>query len=217
MPTPAEQRQFFALAKKYNTTAEVYATADRLGDLARRELLGEQTDPDFTPAERRYVSPGHILVEWIGEMSPLAHDQIVAAIRLGIIPEIITKKDGTKVNLHKMLGQANRLTSTRWDGITTRTVTPADGFSRTIRWGSRPGSYIQELTNADADRLFATAVQHEFRYYDDGQWYEFERDPVLLLPPGIQSKVRSIAVVIGNDVERLKGIDAHNPYRGYWA
>lgn len=218
MPNPIEQRRTFDIAAKIardDAPAEIISGRDSLSDKARREIVGVQTDPVATPAEQRHVDRGKVLVEWVGVKSPLANDQIVAAKKLGLIPRYMTNRSGQTIDLHRMLDKATRFASTRWDGINSRSVGPLDGFNRTIRWGHRPNTYVQELTASEADRLFSLPCAVEFRYLEDGIWYTFEESPILLLPPGIAEKVMRVKIVVG-PAERLTGIDTARPAVGYW-
>jgi hypothetical protein len=212
VPTPAQQSRIYAIARQYaeDTGREVLLRSEVESKPYAKELLGDPGEANFTPVEYRDVAPGHLLVEWIGMRGPGASEQIRAAMR---IPNFLPPK------LVAILERMKKITSTRIEGVSTRTVMPAEGFSRVITWGPRPGSYVQEITYADADRLFSSLHAHEFRYYENNDVINFgETEAQLIervLPPDLANKVKSINVRIGKP-EPLVGVVATDPRRGYY-
>ena len=176
----------------------------------RAEILGIKTAPDHSPLTARYVNPGCCLVEWVGDSGPFGEPQIVEARRLGWIPDTIWESFNRK----------NRSLSTRLDGISRRVVGPRDGFNRVITWGEKRGTYIQELTYQEADKLLSFVRNpREFRIWEDGEWLKVSGLTDGLdrwLPPSLAAKCRTINIVFDERPERLVGLDWFDRYRGYY-
>lgn len=196
-----DKRSVLAAATRTDRGADV-GMADR-ADIARHadELYGTPADPDFTPPEQRHVPPGRVLLEWIGDSSPLGLRQIQEAVRMKLIP-------ATVVAAWEQL--AEKMT-TRIPGVSYHAMTVArDGMSETVRWGAHPGTYIQEVSAHDADICLSSTFGAQFRLVgkadqlpDGGQ--PADRDLFLLVPPSVRDRVRSIRVVDGPE-EPLAGI-----------
>lgn len=65
----------------------------------------------------------------------------------------------------------------RWDGKRSRIMGPKEGLSKHYRWGRRPGSYIQTMSDSDAKILFASNNEFEFRRVDDSA--HADRKPIV--------------------------------------
>jgi len=190
--------------------------ADR-ADIARHadELYGTRTDPDFTPPEQRYVPPGRVLLEWIGDSSPLGLRQIREAVRQKMIPAVVVA--AWEAHAEKM--------TTRIPGVSYHAMTVArDGMSETVRWGELPGTYVQEVSAKDADTVLSSTFGSQFRVVgtadqmpDGGQ--PADRDIFLLVPPSVRERVRSIRIVDGPE-EALAGVTTAaapvGPGKGLW-
>ena len=137
---------------------EATRKAQRIADPAierhRDELFGTPSDPDPTPIELRQAGRGRVPLEWIGDDGPLAERRIDAAVTLGLIPKAV-------VELWKKVHE--RIT-TRIPGLTHHTMSrERDGMSETYTWGPHPGTYVQAVTHADADKILAGTFGHQFR------------------------------------------------------
>ena len=172
-----------------------------------KELFGVQAEVDFTPPELRYVEPGHVLVEWIGDVGPLADEQIAGAIQLGVFSKTLVEA------YHKF----TRVVTNRIDGVSTRTVTAErDHMTQTYRWGAKLGSYILQMRNVDADRLFSTPCAHEFRMVGKDVIDTPRPTPIERFVPGhLQEKVLRVVVVKGPH-EPLLGMHPNLPRIGFW-
>jgi len=111
----------------------------------RVELYGAPTAPDTSPVDMRYVPPKTVLMEWVGEPSPF-DSPLVQALRL---KDLLTP-------IHRLvLGQVALLRRPRIDGVTSWTLGPRDGLTKTYRWGKQRGTFVVEVDFADVDRLLA--------------------------------------------------------------
>lgn len=126
---------------------------DSAVDRHRAELFGE-------PVVGETAARGRVLVEWVGEPSPLDSPLLTALKLRGLLLP----------DERAVLRRASLLRKARVDGVTSRTLTAErDGYGETYRWGPVPGSYVRALTHADARRLFDDGrVAHEFRLLGEG-------------------------------------------------
>lgn len=194
---------------------------DPLVDRHGRELFGAAGEPDGTPADLRYVPPKRVLLEWIGQTSPL-HSEVVLAL----------KARGMLTPFHRIvLEKAALMCIARVDGRTSRTIGERDGLTETIRWGPARGTYIREVSAVDADRLLASAAGREFRLVgtDQGE-SRHEADDAwrgilaglravsatqhLPMPPSDADAAR-IRTRWG-EAERLTRLAANSNAAGYW-
>lgn len=197
-----DQRAAFAAAIEHGDPGHVVALGDRPDvERHRGELFGTLTGPNPTPAGERYVPPGRVLVEWLGDASPYGHAQIAAAVQLGFIPKQIV----AAYELHTV-----RMT-TRIDTVTHHTMTQErDGMSETVTWGPHLGSYVQEVSTKDADVLLSGTMGHQFRVVGRGAppagAQPADRDPIeRFVPPTLRAAVRAV-VVEEHAPENLVGV-----------
>lgn len=184
-----------AAARTHRDQGAVVGTSP---DIVRhaRELFGQDGEPDTTPPETRYVPAGRVLIEWIGDRSPFAHEQVAAACKLHKIPD----------DLVKAYIRFADVVSTRVDGLTSRTLTKErDGMTETVRWGPKRGTYIREVSAKDADRILSLCP-YEFKLHGYAGEQPYQIDPIdRFVPPGLRSLVRAIQVRIGPP-EKLAGV-----------
>lgn len=109
------------------------------------ELFGTPAEPNFVPANVRYVEPRKVLMEWLGEPSPYDSELIRALIMRGLLSPV-----------HRLiLDRMSLMRRPRIDGHTSWTLGPREGLSRTYRWGKQRGTYLIEVDFVDVDRLLA--------------------------------------------------------------
>lgn len=173
------------------------------------ELFGTPGNPDYTPVEQRKASPGHVLVEWIGESGPLADERLAGAQRLGLIPKVIAEAWTT---IHAKA-------TTRVPGLVHHTMSrERDNMSQTYTWGPHPGTYIQEVTYKDAETLLTGSFAAQFRIIGYPGEQPADADPIdrflanivdangrPIVSAAVVAKVRSVVTVDG-ETQRLTGI-----------
>lgn len=199
------KRRLSELAKGHDTGVGEIVPAGKL-----RHALPQ--NPDATPAEHRYVAPGHVLLEWVGEHGPLAYQKLRAGVQLGIIPKDLT--DAWEVVADRAMW------FTRIPGVMRREMLKdRDGVSQDYCWGPNSDTWIQEVVIADADHILSGPNGHEFRMptYEGKQpsdWDPIERFIAAPLratgraqmADELSAKVRSI-VSIERDAQSLNGIE----------
>jgi hypothetical protein len=71
------------------------------------------------------------------------------------------------------------LWTTRIEYVTRRDMTvERDGMSQDYSWGPRPGTYVQEVKNADADKILSGGSGQEFRVLNHEGWQPCNFDPI---------------------------------------
>ena len=154
-------------------------------------------EPDATPPEERYVDPGYVLMEWVGDRSPFAEVRLAMAVQLGQIPAAIVK--AWRETTHRLMF------STRVPGVIHKEMTAErDGMSQDYVWGPHPSAYIQRVTYADADKILSGLDGHEFRIHGyEGQqpadWDPFKRFLAPYVPPAVVERAQSIVVKSGDE------------------
>lgn len=202
-----DRARVFAIARQSaRQEIDIHSRIDPVIARHADELFGTGQDLAFAPAETRYVQPGHVLVEWIGDVSPGASEQILAACRLGLLPP----------KLVKAIYRLPKITSTRIDTVTDRAAGVRDGLQRTYRWGPARGTYVQEMPIGDATKLLDMPCGREFRIVGRGAPADQPtRDPIeLYIPPSLRAKVRAVVVAVGDD-QVLTGVAAGGR-QGQW-
>jgi len=198
---PLDRRAALQAATRTDRHADV-GMADR-ADIARHagELFGTPADPDATPVDQRHVPRGRVLVEWVGDASPLGQRQIAEAVRMGMIPPVVVAAWH-----HHATGMTTAI-----PGVSHHTMTrERDGMSETVTWGPHPGTFVREVSATDADTLLSSTFGPQFRVVGrpdqlpaGGQ--PADRDVFLFVPPSVRERVRSIRIVDGPE-EALAGV-----------
>jgi len=198
---PLDRRAVLEAATRTDRGADV-AMADR-PDVARHagELFGTPADPDHTPPDQRHVPRGKVLIEWVGDASPLGQRQIAEAVRMGMIPPVVVAAWE-----HHAAGMTTAI-----PGVAHHTMTrERDGMSETVTWGPYPGTYVREIAAADADTVLSSTFGRQFRVVgrtdqlpEGGQPADY--DVFLFIPPSVRERVRSIRIVDGPE-ESLAGV-----------
>jgi hypothetical protein len=118
----------------------------------RQELTG-------TPVAGETATARRMLVEWVGEPSPLDSPLLMALTARGVL----------FADERAQLRRASLLRKARVDGLTSRTLTAErDRMTETICWGPHPGTYVRALAYADARRIFDDPqLAHEFVIVED--------------------------------------------------
>jgi hypothetical protein len=166
-----------------------------------KELIGTSPEPDFTPPADRYVEPGHVLLEWLGQSSPYLDQRIEWAKRSGMLPQAVVLILDAMKN-----GQIPRV-----DGVSRRIITPAEGYSTTYVWGAQPGTYIVPVLYRDADRIFSSPSAAEWEPVGRDVIETPRFDPIeKLIPPDLRGRVRAIEIESG-ETEKLVGQLRKNP------
>lgn len=140
----------------------------RLADLAKgaESSVGEvvpsgtlrsiTANPDATPPDQRYVRPGHVLLEWVGEHGPLAYAKLRAGVMLGIVPADL-------IAAWEIVGDRT-IWMTRIHNVIRRELhRDRDGVSQDYCWGPQASAWVQEVTMKDADHILSGPHGHEFR------------------------------------------------------
>lgn len=112
-------------------------------------------------------------LEWIGQ--PAVFDDPVVVYRL-------TTGGYTEDQARKIRAAARRR-NRRVDGVTARELGPKGkgglrALTRSIVWGPKPGTYVQEVTDEEARVVLESSSGREFIDVTDGK----PKGPALLLP-----------------------------------
>lgn len=141
--------------------------------------------PYYTADQLGEPPTGTVWIEWTGEPSPYENPTIMYKAVLGQIDA------GTR----EVLDAMDQMRIVRIEGITYRTLRQGNGLGEIPHmtepvyvWGpnhkaapGQIGSFVQALSNADADRVKSSNVGHEFRV-----WCERDGGAVMpfLIPDG---------------------------------
>lgn len=92
--------------------------------------------------------------------------EVKALLAAGVITEANIWKENTK-----RLG-GNRETGPSpvvalIPGVTVRSLSKREGLSRTIKWGPKPDSYVQEISNADWEAIQRLAEAHHWELVEE--------------------------------------------------
>lgn len=166
---------------------------------AGKYAIGQRkAEPDATPPDQRYVGPGSVLLEWVGDRSPFAEVRLGMAVQLGLIPAAV-------VNAWRELSH-RLMFSTRVPGVIHKEMTAErDGMSQDYVWGPHPSAYLQRVTYADADRILSSPDGHEFRIHgyegeQPADWDPFKRFLAPYVPPEVVERARHVVVKTGGEM-----------------
>jgi hypothetical protein len=138
--------------------------ADDIKSSANREI-------DPTPPAERYVRPGYVQVEWLGDRGPLAEFKLRLAANMGMFPrDLLQALEDTTETL---------LWTTKIPYVMRRDKTiEHDGMSEDYSWGPNPGTYVREVKMADADKILSSPSGYEFLVLDWPRPQPCDFDPI---------------------------------------
>ena len=178
----------------------------------RKKVAASKPDP--TPPDMRYVPPGHVLLEWVGDHGPLAYAKLRAGAQMGIIPKEL-------LEVWEIVADRT-MWFTRIPYVFRREMhRDRDGVSQDYCWGPDPTTYVQEVTIKDADHLLSGPNGHEFRVLNYEGTQPADWDPItrFVTDPlrdsvgdaqaeAITEKVRAI-VIKEKQTQALRGVEYH--------
>lgn len=155
----------------------------------------KHAEPESAPPDKRYVGPGRVQLEWVGDRSPFADLRLAMAVQLGEVDATIAAA-WRELN-HKLMF------STRIPGVFHKSMTvERDGMSEDITWGPHPSAYVQSVTYHDADRILSGPDGHEFLIHgyegeQPADWDPCKRFLAPYVAPEVVERVRSIVIKEG--------------------
>lgn len=110
-------------------------------------------------------------VEWIGARSPMSDNRVIYRKIMGLYePDMLAALE----NASKAMAPLVRV-----QGTTARLLSTKMGYSREYKFGSRKGTYIQEMSVDDAKHLFDERNPDRFEFRDLDNPEHDDREPIV--------------------------------------